>query len=301
MQILKKITAAVLLACLGMGLASCKAVSKGLKMIDDSENERFSKILTEKAADYGIDADSCEVMQGGQYYKVLVGTPDTLDKLKDLAILHRKWQRFCYGECKGREFSVTFYDKEHPEIYYGGFSDQDHGYNAELYFSDYYIYMKFVDQIHLWTLPDKNGNKKSKVTPEEFTEKTGISSETSEEYRKWFHEQFPSRKYERPDPAEHDITFIPGDTINHREKFFIGDEKCPISEGTYTIDIYDKHGIIHITDSEGNVKYRFDGDYREGHTDALYEYTALPAKITLAEGDIFYTTNCASSLDRVTE
>jgi hypothetical protein len=96
MQILKKITAVMLLACLGMGLASCKAVSKGLKVIDDSENERFSKILTEKAADYGIDASSAEVMQGGQYFKVLVETPDSLDKIKDLAMLHRKWQRFCW-------------------------------------------------------------------------------------------------------------------------------------------------------------------------------------------------------------
>ena len=296
--ILKKITAAVLLACLGMSLVSCKGVSKVLKAIDDKEQERFEKILAEKASDYGIDADSCEVKQGGQYYKVLIESPNTLDKLKGLGSLHRKWQRFCYGECANRKFSVSFYDKDHQEICYGGFSDQDQGFNAELYFSDHNIYLKFVNNIRLFTSPDY---KKAKWTPEEFYEMTGISGEIAEEYWTWFQEQFNSRKDERPDPADHDITFIPGDTINHREKFVIGDEKCPVSEGTYTIDVYDKHGVIHITDSEGNIKYRFDGDYREGHTDALYKYTALPAKITLAEGDIFYTTNCASSLDRVSE
>ena len=56
-----------------------------------------------------------------------------------------------------------------------------------------------------------------------------------------------------------------------------------------------------ITDSEGNIKYRFDGDYRDGHSDALYEYSPLPAKITLNDGDILYTTNCASTFDRVDE
>ena len=296
--ILKKITAAVLLACLGMSLASCKGVSKVVKVIDDKEQERFEKILAEKASDYGIDADSCEVKQGGQYYKVLIESPNTLDKLKELGSLHRKWQRFCYGECANRKFSVSFYDKDHQEICYGGFSDQDQGFNAELYFSDHNIYLKFVNNIRLFTSPDY---KKAKWTPEEFYEMTGISGEIAEEYWTWFHDEFSSSKTERPDPSEHDITFIPGDTINHREKFVIGDEKCPISEGTYTIDVYDNHCVIHITDSAGNIKYRFDGDYREGHTDALYEYTALPAKITLAEGDIFYTTNCASSLDRVSE
>lgn len=258
-------------------------------------------ILNEKASEYGIDASSAEVMEGGQYFKVLVGSPDSLDKIKDLAMLHRKWQRFCYAECKNRKFSVTFYDKDHQEITYGGFSDQDNGYNAELYFSDYNIFSKFIDRIYFFSRPGNN-KEKVKVTPEEFYEMTGISGEMAEEFWKWRNETFqPSYKNTNPDKSEHDIAFIPGDTIMHREKFVIGDEKCPIPAGTYTLDIYHKHGVIHITDSDGNIKYRFDSDYKEGHSDALYEYTPLPAKIVLNDGDIFYTTNCASTLDRVND
>ena len=298
---LKKITAVLLLACLVFQVTSCSLVSKGIKKHYEVEDERMQGILNEKASEYGIDASSAEVMEGGQYFKVLVETPDSLDKIKDLAMLHRKWQRFCYSECKNRRFSVTFYDKDHQEITYGGFSDQDNGYNAELYFSDYNIFSKFIDRIYFYSRPSNN-KEKVKVTPEEFYEMTGISGEMAEEFWKWRNETFqPSYKNTNPDKSEHDIAFIPGDTIMHREKFVIGDEKCPIPAGTYTLDITHKHGVIHITDSDGNIKYRFDSDYKAGHTDALYEYTALPAKITLAEGDIFYTTNCASSLDRVTE
>lgn len=294
--ILKKISAAVLLACLGVTMSSCGIVSKALKSFDDKENERFKKILDEKASEYRIDAGSAEVMQGGQYYKVLVDSPNTLDKLKDLVMLHRKWQRFTYGECKNRKFSVSFYDRNHPEICYGGFSDQDQGFNAELYFSDYHIFLKFVERIRLVTSPDY---KKAEWTPEEFYDMTGISHETAEEFRLWFNETFPSRKDEKPDKYEHDIAFIPGDTIMHREKFVLGEENCPVAPGTYSVEIYQKNGIIHITDSEGNIKYRFDGYYRDGHSDALYEYTALPAVIELKDGDIIYMTNCASSFDMV--
>ena len=296
--IFKKITAILVLACLGLSVTSCSFVSKALKGIDEKENERIQKILNEKASDYGIDADSAEVKQGGQYFKVLVESPNTLDKIKDLVILHRRWQRFTYSECKGKKFSVTFYDKDHQNISYFGFSDQDQGFDAEVYFADYNIYLKLIGNLHLFTSPT---NKKAKWTPEEFYEMTGISTEKAEEFWDWFHEAFPSRKDEKPDPAEHDITFIPGDTIMHRERFVIGDEKCPVPAGTYTVDVTQKHGVIHITDSEGNIKYRLDGDYREGHSDALYEYTPLPAKITLNDGDIIYTTNCASTFDRVNE
>ena len=125
----KKIAAALLLACLVFQVTSCSLVSKGIKKHYEVEDERMQGILNEKASEYGIDASSAEVMEGGQYFKVLVGSPDSLDKIKDLAMLHRKWQRFCYSECKNRKFSVTFYDKDHQEITYGGFSDQDNGYN----------------------------------------------------------------------------------------------------------------------------------------------------------------------------
>ena len=293
--IFKKISASLVLACLAFSMTSCSFISKAAKDFDGKENERISKILNDKAPEYGIDAASAEVKQGGQYFKVLIGSPNTLDKLKDLAVLHRRWQRFCFAECKNRKFSVTFYDKGHPDIPYSGFSDQDQGFNAELYYDDHTIFLKFVNQIRLYTSPDY---KKAKWTPEEFYQMTGISGEIAEEYWTWFHEQFNSRKDERPDPADHDITFIPGDNIMHREKFVIGDEKCPIPAGTYMVDVTQKHGVIHVTDSEGGFKYRVDGDYRDGHSDALYEYSSMPAKIVLNEGDIVYMTNCASTFDK---
>ena len=294
--ILKRITAVLLFACLAFQATSCSLVSKGIKKHYEIEDGKIQNILNEKASEYGIDASSAEVMEGGQYFKVLVESPNSLDKIKDLAVLHRKWKRFCYTECKNRKFSVTFYDKDHQDITYGGFSDQDNGYDAELYFSDYSIFMSFIDHIYLYTSPT---NKKAKWTPEEFYEMTGISREMAEEFWKWKNKTFRAEKKVVPDKSEHDIAFIPGDTIMHREKFVIGDEKCPIPAGTYTLDITQTHSVIHITDSDGNVKYRFDSDYKEGHSDALYEYTALPARIVLAEGDIFYMTNCCATLDKV--
>ncbi len=296
--IFKKISAALILACLGISMTSCSFLSKAAKGLDEKELAKTKVILIEKASEYGIDADSAEVMQGGQYFKVLVESPNTLDKVKDLAILHRRWQRFCFGECKNKKFSVTFYDKDHPDIHYVGFSDQDQGFNAECYFDDYHIFEKITGRIYSLTSPSKN-NKKDEYTPEEIKEMTGLDSEMCEEFRKWFNETFPSRKDEKPDPSLHDITFIPGDTIMHRERFVIGDEKCPIPAGTYMVDVTQKHGVIHVTDSQGNIKYRVDGDYRDGHSDALYEYSSLPAKMVLNEGDILYTTNCASTFDRV--
>ena len=295
--IFKKISAVLVLACLGISMTSCSFISKASKGLDEKENEKITKILNEKASGYGIDAASAEVMQGGQYFKVLVESPNTLDKIKDLVILHRRWQRFCFGECKNRKFSVTFYDKENQKIAYGGFSDQDQGFDAEVYFSDYHIFMKFIDRIHLYTSPSY---KKAEWTPEEFYEMTGISTETAEEFRSWFNETFPSRKDEKPDPSLHDITFIPGDNIMHRERFVIGDEKCPIAAGTYMVDVTQKHSVIHVTDSEGSFKYRVDGDYRDGHSDALYEYSSMPAKMVINEGDIVYMTNCASTFDKIT-
>ena len=294
--IFKRITAVLLFACLAFQATSCSLVSKGLKKHYEIEDGKIQNILNEKASEYGIDASSAEVMEGGQYFKVLVESPNSLDKIKDLAVLHRKWKRFCYTECKNRKFSVTFYDKDHQDITYGGFSDQDNGYDEELYFSDYNIFMSFIDHIYLYTSPT---NKKAKWTPEEFYEMTGISREMAEEFWKWKNKTFRAEKKVVPDKSEHDIAFIPGDTIMHREKFVIGDEKCPIPAGTYTLDITQTHSVIHITDSDGNVKYRFDSDYKEGHSDALYEYTALPARIVLADGDIFYITNCCATLDRV--
>ena len=90
-------------------------------------------------------------------------------------------------------------------------------------------------------------------------------------------------------------------TINHRERFVIGEKDCPIGAGTYTVDFPNKRGVIHVTDAEGNFKYRIDGYYRDGHSDSLYEYTPLPAKMELAKGDVFYIINCNATLDRVSE
>ncbi|MBO4450670.1 MAG: hypothetical protein J5777_08780 [Clostridiales bacterium] len=295
----KKILSLLILPAMVISMSGCSFISKGLKAIDDKYAERIEKILNEKADEYGISAEGVEVLQGGQSFKVPVGAPNTLDKIKDLVITHRRWQRFTYCECKNMQFSVSFYDKDHPEIWYGGFSDQDQGFDAELYFDDYTIFDNYTSRLHLYTSPSY---KKAKWTPEQFEEMTGISTELAEEYRNWFRETFPSSgKDIKPDKSSHDITFIPGDTIMHREKFVIGDEKCPIPAGTYTVDLPNKRGIIHVTDSEGTIKYRIDARYRSGHTDVLYEYSPIPTQMTLNEGDIIYMTNCTSTFDKVSE
>ena len=206
--IFKRITAVLLFACLAFQVTSCSLVSKGIKKHYEIEDGKIQSILNEKASEYGIDASSAEVMEGGQYFKVLVESPNSLDKIKDLAVLHRKWKRFCYTECKNRKFSVTFYDKDHQDITYGGFSDQDNGYDEELYFSDYNIFMSFIDHIYLYTSPT---NKKAKWTPEEFYEMTGISREMAEEFWKWKNKTFRAEKKVVPDKSEHDIAFIPGE------------------------------------------------------------------------------------------
>ena len=295
----KKILTLLILPAMTLSMSGCSFVSKGLKAIDGIYADRIEKILNEKAGEYGISAEGVEVLQGGQAFTVPIGSPNTLDKLKELVITHRRWQRFAYSECKNMKFSVSFYDKDHPEIWYGGFSDQDMGFDAELYFDDYTIFNNYTNHLHLYTSPT---NKKAKWTPEQFEEMTGISTELANEYRNWFNETFPSPgKDVTPDKSAHDVTFIPGDTINHREKFVIGDEKCPIPAGTYTVDLPYKRGIIHVTDSEGTIKYRIDARYRDGHSDELYEYLAIPVQMTLNEGDIVYMTNSASTFDRVSE
>ena len=294
----KKVLSFLLIPAMLFAGSGCSLINRGIKAIDKGFEDNYEKVLQEKAGEYGIDPDAAEVMQGAQYFKVYVDTPNSLEKLQELMITYRRWLRFGCCELKHLEFSMSFYDKEHKEICYGGFTDRYRGYNTEYFYDDKQIAMNLTDKIYILTSPDF---KKNKQTPEEFYKMTGISRELAEQYRKWYFETYPTEKQEKPDKSEHDITFIPGDTINHRERFVIGEKDCPIGAGTYTVDFPNKRGVIHVTDAEGNFKYRIDGYYRDGHSDPLYQYSPVPAKMELAQGDIFYIINCSATLDRVSE
>ena len=294
----KKILSFLMIPAMLLSASGCSFIYRGIKAIDNGFEDKYEKVLQEKAGEYGIDPDAAEVMQGAQYFKVYVDSPNSIEKLQELVITYRRWLRFGCCELKHLEFSMSFYDKEHKGIFYGGFTDKYTGYNAEYYYDDKLIAMNFVNNIDCFTSPDY---KKNKQTPEEFYKMTGINKELSNQFREWFSENYPNDKQVKPDKSEHDITFIPGDTINHRERFVIGEKDCPIEAGTYTVEFPNKRGIIHVTDAEGNFKYRIDGYYRDGHSDSLYEYAPLPAKMELAKGDVFYIINCDATLDRVSE
>ena len=64
--IFKRITAVLLFACLAFQVTSCSLVSKGIKKHYEIEDGKIQSILNEKASEYGIDASSAEVMEGGQ-------------------------------------------------------------------------------------------------------------------------------------------------------------------------------------------------------------------------------------------
>ena len=139
----------------------------------------------------------------------------------------------------------------------------------------------------------------SDMTPDRFYEVTGIDEEAADAIRGRYYENYHSREEIVPDKDEHTYTFIPGDTINHREKFVIGEGDCPIDAGSYILDMTGDWGIIHVTDADDNTKCRLDAVYKDGHTDEMYDYSALPTEIELDEGDIIYMTNCISTFDRI--
>ena len=282
------------MVCLGTLLTGCSLFTRSPEQIE-SDNRKYLKLVEDKASEYGIDPDGVTVEEGGEYFRVPMDPILTIEGMDEYIVNFRRWLRFAYGEL-GNRYYVGFFDREHPEIMYGGFSDQDFGYPSEYYWNDLYVVDNYVSALHKYT---SESNKKNDMTPEEFCEMTGITREFSEELWDWFHETYYSRPSVTPDKDEHDIAFIPGDNIQHLEKFVVGDDDCVIEPGTYLIDLPSRYGLIHITDADGNDKCRLYVNYPDGRVDELYVYSAMPAEVELEEGDIIYLTNCDCTFDEV--
>lgn len=294
---------------LGALLSSCSPVNKakdlaesGLEKYNDSQeekkeekNEKCLQIISEKASTYGIESEGVEVTSGGEYIMVPIETIHNYDELEDQIITKRRWLRFAYNEL-GRTYFVGFFDSEHPEIMYGGFSNQDFGFPSEYYWDDKDILHSYTSRIYECA---KGINIRSDITAEEFTEITGIDEEKAEEITKEFNKKYKSKEENTPDKNDHDIAFIPGDNIQHYEKFIVGDKDCEITQGKYSVDLTGNSGVIHITDADDNTKYRLDRFYSEGYTDELYEYSVLPVEVELNKGDIIYLRNCMATFDKI--
>lgn len=294
--ICRKAVVLLTMAGLMLSMTGCKYVNSVVKDLNAQHQEKNQKAVEEKAPEYGIDPEGVTVESNGTYFRVPVHPYKTADEMDEYIVLMRKWLRFAYAEL-GRRYFVGFFDKDHPEVMYCGFSDQDLGYDSEFYWNDHDILQNYLMRVRSFTRPSRNP-KEGELTPEEFNQKTGINENVIEELYSWFNEKYPSKKDVTPDKSEHDVTFIPGDTINHKEKFTVGDDKCPIAAGKYSVDLPNKRGLIHVTDSNGNTKYRLDGCYREGHADGMYSYLELPATLELNNGDIIYIINCVATFDR---
>ena len=275
-------------------LSSCSLFRRTPEDIE-AGNRNVMKLIEDKAELYGIDPEGVTVEEGGEYIKVPMDVMLSLDEVPDYIAYFRKWLRFAYGELERRYF-VGFFDREHKDIMLSGFSDQDGPGPSEYYWGDREIMEKYRTRLDLLTIPN---NKEGHYTPEQIYDMTGIDKGVAEEFRKWIEKTYYAGQPNKPDKNEHDITFIPGDNIRHYEKFIIGDDKCVIRPGRYILDLPDKYGLIHITDPDGNDKYRIDARYREGHQDPVYVYEALPLEVELSEGDIIYTQNCCSTFDEV--
>ena len=275
-------------------LPACSLFRRSPEDIEKA-NRKYQKIVEDKACLYDIDPEGVTVEEGGEYFKVPMDPMFDVEQMEDYIVNCRKWLRFAYNEL-GKRYFVAFVDRNHPDIMYGGFSDQDLGFPSEYYWDDLHIANHYVSRIDQYTSPDY---KKNKRTPEEFYELTGISEETAEEFHRWFYDTFYTRPSYTPDKNEHDITFIPGDNIQHYEKFVVGGKDCDIKPGTYLIDIPGRYGLIHITSADGTDKCRLYAEYYDGHSDSMYEYSAMPAEVELEKGDIIYMTNCASTFDRI--
>ena len=291
----KKIIAfAAAVLSLSFMMSSCSVVNKIVEKSNKENNEKVEKLLKSKGKHYDIDPDDAEVMEGGTYFKVYIDTLRSYEDMEDHVITFRNWLRYAYGEL-GNRYSVQFYDRDYPEVWYAGFSDHN-GFDSEYYWDDERIMRTTYFRIDLMS---STKDKYSKTTPEEYYEISGIDEEGFEEIRERYHEVFTTYKVEAPDKDEHDYAFIPGDTIQHREKFVIGDKDCDIEPGTYEVDMQGYYGVIHITDEDDETKYRLDATYKDGHSDAYYDYEAIPAEIELEEGDIIYITNCMATFDLI--
>ncbi len=294
----------------GISLSACGAkniakyaVDKGMQAIDDKiaqeeseKNSECKQIIEEKAKIYGIDPSNVAVTSGGTYYKVPIATIHTYEDIEAQVGNYRKWLRFTHSEIPVRQYNVVFVDRLNPDIIYGGFSDQDFGYDSEYYWDDEKIIHIFANDIWDNTLVDE---KRSNNDPEKFYEVTGIDEPTASDMLSRAISSYHSFKEEIPDKNDYTYAFIPGDTIMHLEKFIIGDEDCPIEAGKYSINLPGFHGIIHITDAMDNTICRMDAYYRNGHTDDMYDYAVLPAEVELKEGYIIYMTNAISTFNKI--
>jgi hypothetical protein len=284
----------MLIAGLALSMTSCSLFTRTPEQIE-AANKEAMQMFADKADQYGLDTEGVEVKQGGTYFKVLIDPPKTQEEMEEFIVFVRKWLRFGYAEL-GKRYNITFYDKTLTDLFYCGISDQDFGYPSEYFWSDYYITSPYISQIGLYSSPTY---KKNPTTPEKFYEATGIDSTIAEELRNWRYLTFDVDLDVEIKKDEHDIAFIPGDTIMHYEIFKIGDDDCVIKPGTYSVDMPDDYGVIHVTDADGNFKYRLYEPYRDGKKDGLYEYSALPAVIELNEGDVVYINNTIATFDLV--
>ena len=289
-----------LTACSVKGIAKA-ALNKGEQIIEEKIDEANSKqdeecreILEEKAELYGIDPEGVLISSGGTYLKVPVDTIHSYEDMESHIGNFRRWLRFAYAEMPRSRYFVSVNDRNDLDIWYGGFSEQDYGYDSEYYWDDEYILSSYAQHLV------DNAREEDK-SAEKFYEITGIDEDTAIAIRSRVIQTYPSFNIEEPDKNEHTYTFIPGDTIMHCEKFVIGDEECPIEAGVYNVDLPDDHGIIHITDSNDNTIYRLDAKYRYGHTDEIYNYEMLPVKVELKKGNIIYMTNATSTFDSCVE
>ncbi len=262
---------------------------------DAQKDAEYQKIVEEKAPLYGIDPEGVVVSSGGSYYRVPIDTIHTYEDVEAQITTYRKWLRFMNTEMPEERYYVGFFERNDLDIMYGGFSNNDNGFDSEYYWDDNDIMQSYITTFIFNTDDDPN----SADTNKKFYEYTGIDRDTAFEMDSRLSKTYPSFKETTPDKNAHTYTFIPGDTIMHMEKYVIGDENCPIESGTYTIDLPGCDGIIHVTDSEDNTLYRMDAHYRYGHSDELYNYEVLPATVELSEGDIIYITNAISTFDRI--
>ena len=285
----KKSLGAISLLGVGLFLSACSSTGA-------AKDAKYQKIVEEKAKDYGIDPEGVVVSSGATYYMVPIDTIHSYEEMEDQIGNYRRWLRFAFAELPRGKYDVGFYDRNDLDIWYGGFSNQDYGFDSEYYWTDEDVLNGFVNRIENSASFEE---EYTNMTPEKFYEVTGIDEEAADAIRHRFHETYQSPKETVPNKAEHTYTFIPGDNINHYEKFVIGEDDCPIDAGIYSLDMTGRWGLIHVTDSADNTKCRVDVFYKNGHTDELYNYSALPTEIELDEGDIIYMKNCISTFDRI--
>lgn len=291
-------TTAIAAGVLSMSMlfSSCSFVHKLVQKDNARRDKEMQDLIDEIGEDYGIDPDDVEVMEGGTYFKVYIDTIRTYEDIEEYGFNVRRWLRLAYAEF-GNRHSVQFYDRDYPNVWYGGFSDHN-GVTSEYQWSDQETMRSIIFRIHDMATGDGE-EKYSKITTDEYYEISGIDEELEEEYRHRFNETFHSSKPVEIDKDDHYYAFIPGDTINYCKTFVIGDDDCPIEPGTYEVDLPDSYGIIHITDDDDDTKYRMDAFYRDGHSDEFYDYEMLPAVVKLKKGDIMYITNCKATFDPV--